>query len=254
MMLALLLSGAPAQAGFVAGPRAPATTPERGRYERCLERATADPAAGVAEAGRWQLEGGGFLAAQCLGLAYAGEARWSAAAAAFEAAARGAEKAHDERAADYWQQAGNAWLADGNGAKARAALDAGIAGGSLTGLALGEAHLDRARALVAAGDVAAARGDLDKALVEAGDDPLAWLLSATLARRGRDLARARTDIAQALALGGDDPAVNLEAGNIAAASGDAAGARRAWQQAARLRPGSVPAQAAVAALAQFETP
>lgn len=244
MMLALLLA-AP-------GPTAPAASPEQARYERCLDRATTDPAAGEAEAGRWQLDGGGFLAGQCLGVAYANEARWSAAAAAFETAAQGAERVHDARAANYWQQAGNAWLAGGEAKKARAALDAALAGGSLVGLALGEAHLDRARALVAGGDLAGARGDLDKALGNAADDPLAWLLSATLARRASDLARAKTDIAQALTLGSDDPAVHLEAGNIAAAAGDAAGAQAAWRTAARLRPDSPSAQAALAALTQFE--
>lgn len=247
MMFALLLSAAQ-----VAGPATPPPAVARDRYERCLDRASADPAAAEAEAGRWQLEGGGFLARQCLGIAYANEARWSAAAAAFETAARDAEKVRDVRSANYWQQAGNAWLAGGDGAKARSALDAALASGSLTGLALGEAHLDRARALVASGDPSAARGDLDKALAEAADDPLAWLLSATLARRSGDMARAKTDIAQALALGGDDPAVGLEAGNIAAASGDAGGARTAWLQASRLRPDSPPARAAVAALAQFD--
>lgn len=252
MMFALLLTAA--QTGLPSAVRtdAPALPPERARYERCLDRATTDPAAAEAEAGRWQIEGGGFLAGQCLGIAYASEARWTAAAAAFEGAAQAAEQAHDVRAANYWQQAGNAWLASGDGTKARAALDAALAGGSLTGLARGEAHLDRARALVAGGDLAAARGDLDKALVDAPADPLAWLLSATLARRSADLVRAKADIAQALTLGGDDPAVSLEAGNIAAAAHDAAGARAAWQRAAKLTPDSPAAKAAVAALAQFE--
>lgn len=233
----------------VTGPPAP----DRARYELCIDRATVDPAAAEAEAGRWQLEGGGFLAAQCLGLAYATESRFAAAAAAFERAAQDAEKAHDARVANYWQQAGNAWLASGAGAKARADLDAAIASGTLSGLALGEAQLDHARASVAVGDSKAARSDLDQALVGAAADPLAWLLSATLARRMGDLTRARADIAQALALGGDDPAVGLEAGNIAAAGGDAATARLQWRTAARQHPESLAAKAAVAALAQFNT-
>src|SRR3546814_16537719 len=74
------------------------------------------------------------------------------------------------------------------------ALDAAIGGGTLTGLHLGEAHLDRARALVAAGALAAAREDIDAALADAADDPLAWLLSATLARRMHEWARAKKDI------------------------------------------------------------
>lgn len=250
MMPLLLLLAAQA-----AGPAATLAAPDptRSRYDHCLDSASRDPTAGESEAGRWQLDGGGFLAAQCLGLAYANEDRFAAAAGAFDSAARAAEKAQDKRSANYWQQAGNAWLAAGDPGKARAALDAALAGGTLTGLDLGEAHLDRARAAVASGDLAGARADLDHALAEAPGDPLAWLLSATLARRGGDLPRAHADIAQALALGGDDPAVPLEAGNIAAASGDADAAQAAWRQAARLHPETAPAQAAAALLAQFGT-
>ena len=147
---------------------------------------------------------------------------------------------------------GNAWLAAGDASKARAALDAALASGTLRGLPLGEAHLDRARAMVAGDDAENARDDLDRALTDVPNDPLAWLLSATLARRMDNLPRARTDIAEALRLGGDDPAVQLEAGNIAAKGGDAAGAQAAWRQAVTLRADSVPGKAAAAALKQFD--
>ncbi|MFX5245339.1 hypothetical protein ABTD35_21420, partial [Acinetobacter baumannii] len=83
-------------------------------------------------------------------------------------------------------------------------------------------------------------------------DPLAWLLSATLARRTGDLPRAKKDIGEALARSADDANVQLEAGNIAAAAGDEAGARKAWSEAARLAPPDSPIRAITAkALAQF---
>ena len=230
------------------GPAAPI----QDRYDHCVDRANSDPAGAEAEAGQWQLAGGGFLANQCLGMAYANEARWSAAAASFDNAARAAEKAADTRAAQYWAQAGNAWLAAGDAAKARAALDAAVSGGTLKGQALGEAHLDRARAMVAGDDAEGARDDLDRALTEVPADPLAWLLSATLARREQHLPRAKTDIAEALRLAGDDPSVQLEAGNIAALAGDEAGAKAAWRQTVTLRPDSAPGKAAAAALKQFD--
>ncbi|PMX56242.1 hypothetical protein C1Y13_29165, partial [Pseudomonas sp. FW305-33] len=94
--------------------------------------------------------------------------------------------------------------------KARSALDAALATGTLTGLSLGEEHLDRARAMVAGDDMENARDDIDHALSEVPTDPLAWLLSATLARRMQEVPRAKKDIAEALRLGGDDPAVQLE--------------------------------------------
>lgn len=237
-----------------ATPAAPKSAPvEPPRYAECMDLATGDPSAGVESANRWRLEGGGMWARQCLGVAYANQARWPSAAGAFEEAAREAERINDARAANYWAQAGNAWLAAGEAAKARAALDAALASGGLRGLDLGEARLDRARVLVAQGEVQGARDDLDRALVDAPADPLAWLLSATLARRTDDLTRARRDIEEALKRAPDDASVHLEAGNIAAASGDEAGARAGWSRAAELAPGKPVGIAATKALEQFGT-
>lgn len=228
----------------------PAETPES-RFARCAELASGDGATAGREASRWVLSGGGFLAQQCLGRALTTEKRYDRAAAAFTEAARGAAAAKDARAPDFWAQAGNAWLAAGDSTQAKSALDTALSGG-LSGLALGEAHLDRARTLVAAGDLPAARSDIDVALVHADADPLAWLLSATLARRAGDLKRAQADIAKALERSGDDASVQLEAGNIAAVAGDEAGARAGWTKAAQIGGTTPVAAAARAALAQFE--
>jgi tetratricopeptide (TPR) repeat protein len=233
-----------------AGPPAPAL---QERFDRCVDLATSNPHAAAEEAGRWRLAGGGVLARQCLGMAYANDGKWAAAAGEFEGAARAAELVKDKRAALYWAQSGNAWLAAKDAPKARAALDAALAAGTLTGLDRGEAMLDRARAQVAAGDLAGARSDIDPALIDAASDPLAWLLSATLARKMDDLPRAREDIGEALRRSGDDASVQLEAGNIAAAAGDEAGAKAAWVRAVTLAPASEPGKHAQAALAQFET-
>ncbi|WP_445193650.1 tetratricopeptide repeat protein [Sphingomonas sp. Tas61C01] len=124
--------------------------------------------------------------------------------------------------------------------------------GTLTGQALGDTQIDHARTMVALGDTAAARRDLDLALANVPDDPLAWLLSATLARRSDDPARAKTDIAEAIKRAPADAAVRLEAGNIAAKAGDEPGARAAWAEAVRLAPASAQGRSAAAALAQFE--
>ncbi|MEN2785952.1 hypothetical protein ACFOKI_09900 [Sphingomonas qilianensis] len=244
MILPLLLLAAQA------GPPAPSL---QDRFNACVELAGRDPHAAAEEAGRWRLAGGGALARQCLGMAYANDGKWAAAASEFEGAARAAELAKDKRAALYWAQSGNAWLAAQDAPKARAALDAALAAGTLTGLDRGEAMLDRARAQVAAGDLAGARSDLDPALIDAAADPLAWLLSATLARRMDDLPRARKDIAEALRLSSEDASVQLEAGNIAALAGDEAGAKAAWRQAANRAPASEAGKRAQAALAQFDT-
>ncbi|NII58241.1 tetratricopeptide (TPR) repeat protein [Sphingomonas aerolata] len=242
-------TAAPAARPTAAGPADDAT-----RLQRCIATIATDPVAARAEAGRWRMAGGGAAARDCGGLAFAAEKNWAAAAAEFESAARDAQLAHDDRAATYWAQGGNAWLAAGDATKARTALDSALTAGTLTGLQLGEARLDHARALVAADDLASARTDIDLALTTAGDDPLAWLLSATLARRMGNLPRARGDIAEALKRSPDDASVQLEAGNIAARDGDETRARAAWAEAARLAPDTPTARNAIAALRQFDPP
>lgn len=234
---------------------APAPAGEPPRFTKCMDLATGDPSAAIDEAVKWRTEQGGMFARQCLAVAYANQARWDSAAAAFEEAAGEAETAKDAtRAATYWTQAGNSWLAAKKPPKARASFNAALATGALKGLSLGEAYLDRARAAVASGENLGARADIDVAIAKAGDDPLAWLLSATLARRMADLPRAQKDIAEAIKRAGDDPAVQLEAGNIAAASGDEAAAKTAWNKVVTAAPNSPQASAARAALAQFDPP
>lgn len=248
-MIFLALALQAAAAPVPAGPPAPA--PDT-RYRACLDLATNDPGAALNMAERYRLSGGGAGASECKGLAYTQESNWHAAAAAFEQAAHEAAAAKGLLVTRYWAQAGNAWLAAGDPVKAHAALDAALAPGTLTGQDKGEALLDRARSLVAAGELSAARADLDAAIEVVPADPLAWLLSATLARRTGDMPRAKGDIEQALKLSADDASVQLEAGNIAAIAGDAEGAKAAWQQAIRLAPDSSIAMNARDALSQFD--
>lgn len=229
----------------------PADAAPAAQFDRCVALTRTDPAAGFAEATRWIEAGGAAPAQRCAGLAQTAQGHFEAAANSFEAAAGTARLAHDDRAGADYAQAGNAWLAAQQPAKARVALDTALLQGTLTGLELGEARLDRARALVALGDMPGARSDIDQALQAAAEDPVAWLLSATLARRMGDHKRAERDIAEALKRAPTDPAVQLEAGNIAAVVGDEATAKAAWGEAARLAPDSAIGRSAAAALAQF---
>ena len=231
---------------------AQAAAPQPSQFEQCAILAQSEPERAVQQANAWHIGGGGIDARQCLGLAYAQLERWRPAAIAFEQAARDAEVQRDARAADLWAQAGNARLAGGETKLAKAAFDAALARGTLEGMARGETLLDRARALVAMNDPAAARADLDKALELAPEDPLAWLLSATLARRQNQLDRAAKDIAEAAKRSPDDASVALEAGNIAMLQGMPEAARVAWQGAIRNQPGTPAAKAAEAALKQLD--
>ena len=187
--------------------------------------------------------------ARCTGLALSAARKWREAAATFETAA---SALNDARAAGLWAQAGNAWLAAGEPKRAGAALDAALVwSAGLGAVDKGELEIDRARAAVAAGDLDAGRTVLDQALANAPADPLAWLLSATLARRMGQPGRAATDIAEALKRAPDDPAVLVEAGNVAALTGAVGQAKERWAEAARLSPDSDAGRAAESALAQF---
>ena len=209
---------------------------DQARFDACMDMATDDPSSGIVAANEWLIAGGGYFARHCLGFAYAKDGRWAAAADAFVGAARDAELARDKRAANLWTQAGNAMLATGDADKALTYFDAAMAQGVAQGLLLGELHLDRARALVIAGKTDAAEIALAEAHKLAPEDPLAWLLSATLARRLGKLDRAQADIDIAARLAPRDPEVALEAGNIAASAGKYDIARRNWTQAIEIRP------------------
>jgi len=222
---------------------------DEANYRRCVALVQSDPERAVASAEDWRLHGGGLFARQCLGQAYARLERWQPAAVAFEQAAREAETEKDPRRADFWVQAGNAWLAANDGVKARNAFDAALAAGSLSEALRGEVHLDRGRANVALGDLAAARHDVDRGLELVPDDAFGWYLSSALALRQEELPRARNDIARAIELAPDDPDLLLLAGNIAGISGEEEAARGLYMRAIRLAPDSPAGKRAQAALA-----
>lgn len=233
-------------------PSAPMTMHDV-RFQECIDLALDDPNSGVVDANKWRIEGGGVLAMQCLGFAHAENLDWIAARLAFVDAAEQAEVEKHPRTAQLWAQAGNAALAEGAADFAVNYLNSAMVQGTLTGLAKGEAHLDLARAYVILEKYDEARTQFASVQEYAPQDPLGWLLSATLARRMNDLGLAKSDIAVAAKLAGGDPAVALEAGNIAYAAGDDEGAKSYWKQASELDAASLPARTAADYLARLET-
>lgn len=227
-------------------------------FQQCLDAAIQSPDAGVAFAEKWRIEGGGFYARHCAGFAYSRAERWGPAIVSFEQAAEEAERGGEiAQGARLWAQAGNAALASGDAAKAKTDFDAALARGLPDGLEKGEAHLDRARALVALGDGTGARDSIDVALAQAPADPLAWLLSATLARRSKEMSLAQAHIARAVQLAPDDASVALEEGNIAMLTGHEDIARAAWDRAVRLgrqQPAGIAAADNLARLTQQAAP
>ena len=248
-------AAAPAPAAPAAAATATPDRPNDGRipvpekfakpFQACLDQAIDSPERGVAFAEKWRIDGGSFYARHCMGFAYARAERWAPAIVAFEQAADEAERSGEmAQSARLWAQAGNAALAAGDAAKARTSFDAALARGLPDGIEKGETHLDRARALVALGDVKAARESIDIALEQAPQDPLGWLLSATLARRSGEMKLAQAHIARAVQLSPDDASVALEEGNIAILTDHADIARSAWQRAVKLAPQSAAGKAA----------
>lgn len=222
---------------------------EQARFSSCTALARSAPEKAIEDANGWRLKGGGLLARQCLGLAYAALERWAPAATAFEQAARDAELAKDGRGADLWVQSGNSWLAAGEGARARQAFDAALATANLAGELRGEVHLDRARASVLLSDLAAARADIEKGLALVPSDPFAWYLSSALALREEKVPRAREDIGKALGLAPNDPQLLLQAGNVAGSAGETEAALDFYRKAAQAGPDTPAGKAAQAALA-----
>jgi tetratricopeptide (TPR) repeat protein len=234
--------------------QAPATparaeSPAEARYRACTGRIRTDAEAAVAAANAWRDQSGGIPARQCLGLALAALDRWAPAAIAFEQAAGEADAAGDPRRADLRVQAGNAWLAGGEAARALADFDAALLTSNLTDELRGEVHLDRARARVALGDNGAARTEMESALRLVPNDPVAWYLSAALARRAGDLPRAAADIGHARQLAPANADVLLLAGTIAGLSGHMEEAERLYRQVAEAAPGTDAGRQALASLA-----
>lgn len=233
---------------LAAAPAGPVDTP-RNRYRACLAQTRSAPALAVGQAQAWLESGGGIDAAQCLGLAWSAQEKWPEAAAAFEAAARDAESRQDRRRGDLLVEAGNAWLAAGDPARAGKAFEAALGTRLLAPQLEGEVHLDLARTAVALNDPGGARLHVDKGLAMVPKDAFAWYLSAALARRQGDLGLAREHIAKAAGLAPDDAAILLEAGNIAGVSGEKDAALGLYARAARIAPQSEAGKAAKAALA-----
>lgn len=239
-MISILLALAAAQAA-----------PQQGDplFKNCIALVKTGPARALSTANEWRIKGGGLGARQCIGLAYAALERWAPAAEAFEQAAKDAQSAGDARQFDFRVQAGNAWLAADEAAKARTAFDAALAAPQLTPELRGEIHLDRGRAGVALGELGGARNDINKGLELVPGDPFAWYLSAALALREGNMAKANSDIAQAIALAPEEPDILLQAGNIAGTSGDVDAARAYYARALKIAPTSDAGKSARAALA-----
>jgi len=245
-------------------PRAQGQSAERTAtsvwFDSCLDQLAEDPARAHAMAQIRRSEASGderVLANHCLGIAASALGLWDDARAAFLAARDETPAAEARARARFGALAGNAALASGDpegalGLLTQAETDARAAGAArLEAIAA----IDRARALVALGQGAAALGALAVATPLAPENSEGWLLTATLLRRMDRIGEAQAAIERAAALppgaGGVGPEIGLEAGVIAVLAGREDAARQSWQSVIDLAPESLAAVTATDYLAQL---
>jgi tetratricopeptide (TPR) repeat protein len=241
---------------------APAAAPKLTRYTLCLAAGEKDLVAGIASARAWLAESKAGAtpntahgaAAQCLGQLLLQQGDSAGAEAAFAESAEQVPAADFSAAAALQAMAGNAAL---SGRRAETALmwfDKALsvapakAPTADDNAARGSVQIDRSRALVALDRLPEASSALEDAHRLAPNDPEGWLLSATLARRGKDLERAQRDIEIAASLDPHGsalaPQIGLEAGVIAVLGGREGAARKSWESVLALGPESAEAKTA----------
>ena len=204
LLLSLLLLAQDVQGPLVDTPRVAANCAADRSVEALLCRATVDANAG----------------------------RHVEAARAFEEAAPMSD-ADRERRARIELAAANMWLAanrpgDADKAIGRA-LDFDL---YLSPIQRGLARIDRARAVLAMGEVELAIGHLEEAEVFAAADPFLWYMKSSLLLDSGRVAEARVALDKGLELAEDAPELLLLAGHVAMAEGDEAQAKAYWETAA----------------------
>ncbi len=249
-------------------PRGPSAPPRErpSAAQSCLAAASEDPAMAVTSAQSWLAASRGSARVEpnkCLGVAYSRLDQWQKAEVAFLAGRDAAAASDPDLRARLGALAGNAALAHGALVPALAAFDAAHGDAvAADDIALkGEIALDRARVLVDLHREDEAARALVEARTSTSDNPLAWLLSATLSRRQGKLVAAQAQIETAAGLQQADmdiaPEIGLEAGVIAMLSDNEQAARASWQSVIGLAPQSEAAAAARLYLDQLgptETP
>jgi tetratricopeptide (TPR) repeat protein len=202
------------------------------RYDRCLAAAANDPAAALADAEGWLRAGGGVPARHCRALALVGLRRYDQAGAELDALGKAAQVPGAAMRAALFDQAGNAWLLAGNGARAVSSLSAALA------LSGGDADLfaDLARAQAMQRKWAEAETSLNAALGMAPRRVDLLVLRASARRALRNFVGAHDDIAAALRLAPNDSDALVESGLLRKQAGDLGGARRDFEAAVKADP------------------
>jgi tetratricopeptide (TPR) repeat protein len=243
-------------------PVAPYVPPQRGApgapphnaagdeatYEHCLSLAKTDPSAARDLAEHWQSRGGGHPADHCYAVALIGLKQYKEGATHLEALAKAMDHAPDSLRADVLDQAAQAWLLQGDAARAYADDSAAL------NLLPGDPDLlvDRAEAAGSEGWFDKAAADLDRVLSSDPNRIDALIYRASANRELGKLDAALIDIDKAVSLAPNAVSALLERGDILRMKGDLAGARRDWVRVSELAPGSSDSETAKTNIERLE--
>jgi tetratricopeptide (TPR) repeat protein len=239
MMSALVLAFVAAALAQTPAPKSDALKPEDApaNYGLCLDTARAYPQQGLDLARRWEGLGGGAPAKHCEGVALIGLMRNAEAGLVLETVAATGTMSADVRAG-LFAQAGQAWLAAGDTAKARAAQTAALALLPAGAVATVPILIDRAITAAQTKQYADAVADLTAALaIQPGSADALALRANALHELGR-LDDAAKDAQAAVAADGSNLNALLERGIVARLQGRADAARRDWEKIVALAPQS----------------
>lgn len=209
-------------------------------HDRCVAYVRAHPKEGLERATLWKEQGGGFAADHCVAMALFELKDYAAAAKRFETLATAMLGMPADQRAQALDQAGEAWLAAHEPARAKAAFDASLA---LHGEDA-DLLIDRAQAFADLKQYWEAIDDLNRAIELAPKRPEGYIYRGTAYRYLDSPDLALEDIERGLALAPNSTMGLLERGNLRRLKGDTAGARQDWQRVVELAPKSLEAKAA----------
>jgi len=240
MSLANLLLAAAAGLVLTAVQAAVAATgSESAHYRRCMADSSANPTAALADAENWVRSNGGVPAEHCAASALFNLKRYADAGKRLDRAAGSPAKLDMEFRVALFNQAGNAWLVAGDGARAIQSFSGALA------LSPGDADLfaDLARAHAMRRNWHEVVLDLNAALQLSPRRADLLVLRAS-ARRALTLYQdAKLDIDAALKIKPGDGSALVERGLLRRQLGDIGGARRDFQAALKAGPAAIAAEA-----------
>ena len=216
-----------------------AAVPDSVHYRHCLADASANPVTALANAEDWVKARGAVPAEHCAALALLNLKRYGEAAARLDRIAGGRDALDAEFRIALYDQAGNAWLLAGDGARAVQSFSGALA------LSASDADLfaDLARAQAMRRDWHEVDLDLNAALQLAPRRADLLVLRASARRALKRYDDARLDLEAALKIKPGDGNALLERGLLRREVGDIGGARRDFQATLKTASGAVAADA-----------